>query len=341
MSSDSQDSEPGRRFRILALDGGGVKGAYTASVLHTLEELTGKSVGDHFDLITGTSTGGIIAVAIGLGVPLKDVLDLYVEKGPAIFPPPPSGRLAWLSDWRRRLWNPKHDQRILHDAVHDVLGEQTLGESKNRLVIPSFNAQSGDIQLFKTPHHPDYRMDCRLPASTVAMATSAAPTYLSAHQDHDGRVSIDGGVWANCPVMVGLVEGIAKLGWPREKIDILSVGTTSAPFHIAESKQNGGLLNWGTGIVEIFQEAQGKGMLGLARALVGEKLTRIDEVTSPNRFVLDGADEVGNLKALGENSARQNLSKVEKHFFSNPADRYMPIAPLPIKSSKPVGAATA
>ena len=127
----------------------------------------------------------------------------------------------------------------------------------------------------------------------------------------------------------------------QEKIDILRVGTTSAPFHIAESKQNGGLLSWGTGIVEIFQEAQGKGMLGLARALVGEKLTRIDEVTSPNRFVLDGADEVGNLKALGENSARQNLSKVEEHFLSNPADRYTPIAPLPIKSSKPVGAATA
>src|SRR5262245_25643315 len=75
-----------QRYRILSLDGGGVKGAYTASVLATLESLTGKSIGQHFDLITGTSTGGIIAIAIGLGIPLARIRELYVNKGPVIFP---------------------------------------------------------------------------------------------------------------------------------------------------------------------------------------------------------------------------------------------------------------
>ena len=88
------------RYRILSLDGGGIKGTYTASVLHTLESLSGKSISGHFDLITGTSTGGIIAIAIGLGVPLNQILDLYVEQGPHIFKSPANGLRGKLAS----LW---------------------------------------------------------------------------------------------------------------------------------------------------------------------------------------------------------------------------------------------
>lgn len=327
MSVSAEGCEPPQRYRVLALDGGGVKGAYTASVLHTLEMLTGKSVSQHFDLITGTSTGGIIAVAIGLGIPLQEIVDLYVQKGPVIFPKPPSGRWnRWKRTWRS-LWKPKHSQCVLYDAVSNVFGERKFGTSSNRLVIPAFNAQSGDIQLFKTAHHPNYRMDCLLPATTVAMATSAAPTYLSAYKDPEGRVFIDGGVWANCPTVVGLVEAVARLEWPREQIDVLSIGTTSEPFHVCESRQNGGLAQWGIGIVDVFQEAQGRGMLGMAKALCGVRMTRIDVVTRPGRFVLDGSGEVQNLKVLGENSARQHLQDVEQTFFSKPAPKFTPCIP--------------
>lgn len=324
MNHISADDKPQQRFRVLSLDGGGVKGAYTASVLRTLESLTGKSISEHFDLITGTSTGGIIAVAIGLGVPLDRVVDLYVDQGPIIFPRPPSGRLAKLRKGWRNLWQPKHSQKVLFEAVFGVLGERKFGECANRIVIPAFNAQTGDIQLFKTAHHTDYRMDYLLPATTVAMATSAAPTYLSAYKDPEGRVYIDGGVWANCPVMLALVEAISRLQWPRGQIDVLSIGTTSEPFHIGEAKQNGGIGNWNKGIVDIFQEAQGKGMLGMARALTGNSMTRIDVVTRPGRFALDGSGEVQNLKALGENSARQFLGQVEERFFSSPAQKFTP-----------------
>jgi uncharacterized protein len=73
-------------FRILSLDGGGIKGAFTASVLATLEEDTGKSVVDHFDLIAGTSTGGILAIGLGLGLSAREICDFYASKGPEIFP---------------------------------------------------------------------------------------------------------------------------------------------------------------------------------------------------------------------------------------------------------------
>ncbi len=324
MSIETGECEQPQRYRVLALDGGGVKGAYTASVLYTLEKLIGKTVGQHFDLITGTSTGGIIAIAIGLGIPLQDVVDLYVKKGSVIFPEPPSGKWNCLKRKWNNLWKPKHSQQVLLEEVSSVFGDRAFGASLNRLVIPAFNAQTGDIQLFKTAHHPDYRMDCELPATTVAMATSAAPTYLSAYKDPAGRVFIDGGVWANCPVVVGLVEAIARLGWPREQIDVLSIGTTSEPFHVGEEKHNGGLVQWGKGIIDIFQEAQGRGMLGMAKALTGGRMTRIDIVSRPGRFALDGSKEVLNLKVLGENSARQYLHEVERVFFTTPAHQFIP-----------------
>ena len=74
------------RFRILSLDGGGIKGTFTASVLAELEAMTGKRMVEYFDLITGTSTGGIIAVALGLGMPAQEIVAFYCAKGPDIFP---------------------------------------------------------------------------------------------------------------------------------------------------------------------------------------------------------------------------------------------------------------
>src|SRR5262249_47157394 len=151
------------RFRILALDGGGVKGAYTASVLCTLESLTGKSIGEHFDLITGTSTGGIIAIAIGLGIPLANVLEMYVQQGPKIFHCPLSGWRGAALSCIRHARRPKHSHEALREALETVLGARRFGESRNRLVIPALNAVNGEIQLFKTAHVPAYRMDYQLP----------------------------------------------------------------------------------------------------------------------------------------------------------------------------------
>ena len=324
MNDTIDDSKAARRYRILSLDGGGIKGAFTSSVLHTLEKVTGKSISKHFDLITGTSTGGIIAIAIGLGIPLCEILDLYVKKGPKIFPNPSRGYWGKFTAFCRHAWQPKHCQSVLQKYLYEVLGEKSFGESANRLVIPAFNAVNGDIQLFKTAHCEAYRMDYRLPATTVALATSAAPTFFSAFTDPDGRVFLDGGVWANCPAMVGLVEATTALSWPVEQIDILSIGTTSEPFDVNHKRRNGGFLRWNKGVVDLLQEAQVRGTLGLANTMTGRRLLRIDAVARPGRFSLDGANEVSDLKALGENSARQAVGEVTKRFLTTPVDLFDP-----------------
>jgi patatin-like phospholipase/acyl hydrolase len=168
----------GRLIRVLALDGGGIKGTFTAAVLAEVEGMTGKRLADHFDLITGTSTGGIIAVALGLGVPAARLLELYAGRGAAIFPIPRRGIRGWVEECWRHFRGPKHSQDVLEKEIRKVLGGRKFGESKVRLVIPAFDGVRGGIQLFKTAHSSDYKQDYRLEAATVALGTAAAPTYF-------------------------------------------------------------------------------------------------------------------------------------------------------------------
>src|SRR6188474_3067968 len=96
-SSGNGTSHGGRRFRILALDGGGIKGTFTAAVLSEWERSTGLRIAEHFDLIAGTSTGGILAIGLGIGLSAAELLDFYERRGPVIFPTTGFGRKFWRS----------------------------------------------------------------------------------------------------------------------------------------------------------------------------------------------------------------------------------------------------
>ena len=142
-----------RTFRILSLDGGGIKGIFPAAILAYLEEnwLNGQPIGDYFDLIAGTSTGGIIALGLGAGLAARSLLDLYVNEGHRVFPPrqrQKSNRLI------RRLSSNRYDRAALDELLWQILGVKTLRESRYRLLIPATEAKHGDPAVYKTPHHP-------------------------------------------------------------------------------------------------------------------------------------------------------------------------------------------
>src|ERR1044071_2368991 len=129
-----------QRFRILSLDGGGIKGTFTASVAANLEKLTGKRLVEYFDLITGTSTGGIIALGLGLGLSADEILSFYRNRGPQIFPTTGLHRVMY---GLRHVFSPKHSQKALQHSLEEVFKAQKLGESRCRLVIPSYNCTGG------------------------------------------------------------------------------------------------------------------------------------------------------------------------------------------------------
>ena len=272
------------RFQILAFDGGGLRGIFSAAVLARLEEDLGVRVTDHFDLIAGTSTGGIIALGLGLGLTPREILDFYVDLGPRVF-----RRDGWLGSMRQVL-RAKHNPAPLRTALTDVFGDRTFGESTKRLVIASYNLVSDDVYLFRTAHHPRLKRDWRESAVNVALATSAAPTYLPAFS-LDGARLVDGGVWANNPAMVALVEAVGTCGLPLSALRVFSLGTTSEVRHRGRHLDRGGLASWSRSIADILLRAQSISATNQIHHLVGPRnLMRLDPVVPAGLMSLDRVD---------------------------------------------------
>ena len=296
-------------FRILSLDGGGIKGAFSASVLATLEENNGRKVADHFDLIVGTSTGGILAIGIGLGLSAREICDFYAKKGEAIFP---GTSLVQRTRGRlRQLFKPKHSHDVLRAALTEVFGTRKFGESKCRLVIPTYDAIAGRIFLMKTAHDKRFKYEFNAPAVDVALATSAAPTYFDAapFPTHQNASYVDGGVWANCPGMVGVTEAVSVLNVPLDQIDVLSIGCTTTPFNIAE-RATSGIVQWNAGLVELMFEGQMEAALAQAGLLLRGRVHRINFMAKAGEYSLDDArpKKIEQLISLGRGEAVKKAS---------------------------------
>lgn len=277
-------------------------GAFSASVLSSLEQESEGNLVDYFDLITGTSTGGIIAICLGMGLSASEILKFYTERGPAIFKR--AGITQRIGMSIRHVFQPKHSHEILKNQIQAVLGDKKFGESNCRLVIPTFDAVAGRIFLMKTAHHQRFRHDIDAQAVDVALATSAAPTYFSAalFPKHGNASYVDGGIWANCPALVGLVEAVHFLQQKPENIDILNIGTTSSPFSTSGAAQ-AGIFGWAKGLVNVFMSAQVQTSRTTAKLLSSGGLHTIDYRAEAGRFSLDNAAKIDDLITLGRGEA--------------------------------------
>lgn len=298
----------GASFRILALDGGGIKGAFTASVLATLEELIGEPVARHFDLIAGTSTGGILAIGLGMGLSPREMLEFYRKRGPVIFP-----ITRFYGKWKRGLrhwFKPKHSQEVLLEEITSAYfpngNVKVMGDSECRLVVPAYDAISGACHTFRTPHHGLLKADEFTNTAEVALATAAAPTYFSAAKVKNNIANssyFDGGVWANCPVMAGIVEAVCYLDVSLDRIDVLSIGTTDEPFTVKAFSEYG-KARWGKTIIDLLFNAQVDATVRHAQQLVGDpRFLRINAMTQPGQYTLDNAGEIESLISLGNKRA--------------------------------------
>jgi hypothetical protein len=314
-----------RIFRILSIDGGGIRGVFPAAYLAELEQhfLGGRSIASCFDMVAGTSTGGIIALALAHGMTARDALRIYVERGERIFP-----ALNGWRKWHRILrWisRPKHEQSILKEELLAIFGEAVLDYARTRLVIPSFEGRFGEPFLYKTPHHPDYQKDRHKKFAHVALHTTAAPSYYPGVED-DGYVMIDGGVWANNPVMNALVDVLACYDIPRENIRILTLGTGEAEFTVDEDARAGGIRQWA--LMRAFSaaaRAQSKNALGQAYLLVGKNnVLRIDPPESATLIALDDvARSVHELPLMARSLAEGSGHHVETMFLADCADPFV------------------
>ena len=316
-NSSATNGGPAARFQILSLDGGGLRGIFAASALAQLEQDFDTKIIDHFDLVAGTSTGGLIALGLAAGRSPQEVLDFYLREARAIFP---SSRLRRL----RRLWRPYRPE-ALRAALDQILGDRTLGDSPVRLAIPSFDQTSNDVYLFRTPHLPSLRRDHRERMADVGMATSAAPTFLPAHRIGGLRL-IDGGVWANNPTMVAVVEAIASCGVPAGNVHVLNIGTTTEIVHRSARLDDGSPVWWLREVVDVVFRGQALSATNHASLLLPKG--NVHRVDVPVPKGLHGLDRVDAQNLIGHAmAATRKASPGLSSLFMHEATTYRSAGP--------------
>ena len=311
-----------QRFQILSLDGGGIKGLFSAAVLSAIEEDLDIRVVDHFDLITGTSTGGIIALGLSIGMRPREIVEFYLSKGQKIFPH--WFGVKWLQHW---FWR-KFSQAPLKAALENCFKDKRLADCTKRVVIPSYSVGDDDVYLFRTPHAERLKRDWKVPLWKVALATSAAPTFFPCCRHVDRLRLIDGGVWANNPTMVGVVEAHGTLRIPLEAIHVFSIGTSDAVTRRKKSLDQGGKLPWVTGndAVDVIMRGQSIGVHNQASFLLGrDHVERWNPKVASDEFTLDGVHKADDLVGKAAHTSRIMMPTFYEKFTAHTAAEYKPL----------------
>lgn len=235
-----------KEFKILALSGGGYLGVYTAALLTSLEDRLGAPLAKHFDLVAGTSVGGILAVGLGFELPMARMLDIFLKHGTQVFSPRalPQTAVSRILDLTRSVMGPKYDGLALREALSKHLGDATLQQAHHHLVIPCVNISNSMTKVFKTPHATGSTGDETARAVDVAMATCAAPAFFPA-VPIGGALFADGGMFAVAPDQVALHEAEHFMGISPERIRMLSIGTGTSGYQPAQGVDaNSGAIGW-------------------------------------------------------------------------------------------------
>ncbi len=324
-----------KKFKILSIDGGGIRGVYPARFLTKLESSLGSPIAEQFDLICGTSTGGILALALALKIPALQIQKLYVDNRNLIFPPL---YRRWRIGLRRAKYNNKNLERLIQEkfkkANNDV--DPLIADLCTRVCITGYDLINANPKVFKTPHTKDYTVDLHIPAYQVAMATAAAPTYFNPYSNHyeihNGKeeeeflMRVDGGVFANNPALIGLTEAHCALQIPYEDIELYSIGTGQITYNETRSKilfgrfhKPFGAYYWASKIriLDLMMQAQSRHVHDLCNIYAGGtgsikkkvfKYYRIqEELPSSFKIAMDSNEKIKLDKLMSMASAKYQI----------------------------------
>ena len=282
-----------KAFRILSLDGGGMRVLYSISVLKTLiqrfnSSSNSKDLGKQFDLIVGTSSGSITGAGLACGKNLEQIQNLYKAWGPLIFSRPAPNKKGSLLSWAalKTFWSAANRNIELKQSLQEAFQEETLGELFKRrnigLCVNAVEMTSHNPKVFKTPHQ-SYLKDQNRKLKDICLASAAAPVLFplaripSLTSPQEFETYCDGGFWAGNPVLVALIEGLQTAS-QNQNIEIVSIGTGPSPYEksFTHKSADRGILDWGFGsrISELSVDLQGKGSTFIAQLLTRHLSTK-------------------------------------------------------------------
>lgn len=233
-----------KSFKILSIDGGGIRGVYPAHILRCIEERLQVNVVDTFDMIAGTSTGSIIAAGVAAGVPAADIVAMYKEHGAGIFRKKP---FFWPGKKLKSMFQPMfdsvYDAQFLENVLSEVFQDKRLGDIKKPLLLPSTDIGNGCGHVLKSGYSREFTRDNAVLVKDAVLASCSAPTYFDPHRLNEYLLA-DGGLWANNPALAAMIDAQKRLKIAQDDIQILAIGTGhSKNMYGTNASRKWGLVN--------------------------------------------------------------------------------------------------
>jgi patatin-like phospholipase/acyl hydrolase len=288
-------------MRVLAIDGGGIRGVIPAVVLAELEQRAGRPVSDMFDLIAGTSTGGILALALTAPGPdggprwnATAIIDLYRQEGPRIFSRSLGKRITSVEG----LIDERYPSANLREVLERYLGGATIEQARTPMLVPAYDLVARTPRFFKSWRDDDLGV----PMPLAAEATSAAPTYFEPAVVK-GAPLIDGGVFAGNPAMCAYAEA-RRLKPEDQDVLLVSLGTggQTRPITFDQAK-DWGMLEWARPIIDVVFDGSSDAVDYQLDQLLGDRHIRLQATLTDANDDMDDAS-AGNLEALTRTGRR-------------------------------------
>ncbi|ADG94082.1 Patatin [Arcobacter nitrofigilis DSM 7299] len=304
-------------FRVLAIDGGGIRGIFSAIILKEIEDKFKIKIYEHFDLVAGTSTGSILASAIAIGLPLEEIIELYKTEGSNIFKLRQFGRGG--------LFKSRYDNGYLKKLLEKKFKDITLFDKKlkTKLLIPTTDISNGDVHIIKSYYLKEFKRDKERKIRDVILASCSAPLYFNPIQLEKVLLA-DGGLWANNPSLVAITEGVGKIKKTKTNKNIsfkntrlLSIGTgIGCQYYNTKDAINdkwGFLSNWNTSkLIDTILNLQSINVDNTVSFLLPkENYLRIN-FESDNNLSLDSMDIIPELEAKASKYFSKNIDNISK-----------------------------
>lgn len=306
-----------KKFKILAIDGGGIRGVYSAIILKEIENKFNIKLHEHFDLIAGTSTGSILAAAVAVDIPLEEVIDLYKNEGAKIF----KSRLCTVKGLNKSKYDNSHLKKLLKEKFQDrTLSDPSI---KTRLLIPTTDISNGDVHVIKSSYIEEFKRDKDRKIQDAVLSSCSAPLYFNPNK-MESYLLADGGLWANNPSLVALTEGIGKIKTTDnieritlDNTNLLSIGTGIGHKYYdpkdSTSDNWGFIRKWSTSkLIDTILNLQSINVHNTVNFMLPEDNYLRINFESDLNLSLDSVDIISSLEAKAERHFTLNSEKIKK-----------------------------
>ena len=304
-----------KTFKILAVDGGGIRGVFPTHILQCLSSRLGIDVNNYFDMIAGTSTGSIIASAIACNIPPEKIIKLYKEKGTKIF----VDKKLLLPKFIKPAFISLYENNGLIESLKEEFGDIKLGDIKIPLLLPSTDIGNGSVHVFKSGYSNEFTRDQKDFLYEAVAASCSAPIYFDPLKVNEYLLA-DGGIWANNPSLAAVIDAKKRLNVDFDDIKIFSLGTghSKIAYGVSEDKYWGfltGLKN--KEFISFILSLQSQSTNNYLQLMLNkEQILRID-FESDKPLPLDDLTQIDNLMSRADREFTHRTVEIKRFFEIN------------------------